>query len=86
MYSFADGAGGGGMAQDLRKTQTSPQKVSDGKRSLSLIPVHCRLERYSLKVTRREIFDCSDFPDFYTIKSLPVGDLGVKIKKKFKNI
>ncbi len=33
-----------------------------------------------LKVPKREIFDGSDFPDFYTIKSLRVGDLGVKIK------
>jgi hypothetical protein len=39
-----------------------------------------------LKVSKREIFDRSDFPDFYTIKSLRVGDFGVKIKKKFKNI
>ena len=30
---------------------------------------------------KREIFDRSDFPDFYTIKSLRVGDFGVKIKK-----
>ncbi len=33
---------------------------------------------------KREIFDRSDFPDFYTIKSLRVGDFGVKIKKKVK--
>jgi hypothetical protein len=39
-----------------------------------------------LKVPKREIFDSSDFPDFYTIKSLRVGDFGVKINKKFKNI
>jgi hypothetical protein len=39
-----------------------------------------------LKVPKREIFDRSDFPDFYTMKSLSVGDLGVKIKKKFQNI
>ena len=39
-----------------------------------------------LKVPKREIFDRSDFPDFYTIKSLRVGDFGVKIKKNFKNI
>jgi hypothetical protein len=38
-----------------------------------------------LKVPKREIFDHSDFPDFYTIKSLRVGDYGVKIKY-FKNI
>ena len=35
-----------------------------------------------LKVPKREIFDRSDFPDFYIIKSLCVGDFGVKIKKK----
>jgi hypothetical protein len=34
-----------------------------------------------LKVLKCEIFDRSDFPDFYTIKSLRVGDFGVKIKK-----
>jgi hypothetical protein len=34
-----------------------------------------------LKVPKREIFDRSDFPDFYTIKSLRVGDFGVT--KKF---
>jgi hypothetical protein len=39
-----------------------------------------------LKVPKREIFDRSDFPDFYTMKSLRVGDFGVKIKKKFTNI
>ncbi len=38
------------------------------------------------KVPKREIFDRSDFPDFYTIKSLRVGNFGVKIKKKFTNI
>ncbi len=32
-----------------------------------------------------EIFDRSDFPDFYTIKSHPEGDFGVKIKN-FKQI
>jgi hypothetical protein len=39
-----------------------------------------------LKVPKREIFDRSDFPDFYTIKPLRVGDFGVKIKKNLKNI
>ncbi len=39
-----------------------------------------------LKVPKREIFDRSDFPDFYTMKSLRVGDFGVKIKKFLKNI
>jgi hypothetical protein len=42
--------------------------------------------RKTLKVHKREIFDRSDFPDFYTIKSLRVGDFRVKIYKKFKNI
>jgi hypothetical protein len=32
-----------------------------------------------LKVPKREIFDRSDFPDFYTIKSSWAGDLSVKI-------
>ncbi len=39
-----------------------------------------------LKVPKREIFDRSDFPDFYTIKPLRMGDFGVKIKFKKKNI
>ncbi len=37
-----------------------------------------------LKVPKREIFDLSDFPDFYTMKSLRVSNFGVKIKKKLK--
>jgi hypothetical protein len=40
------------------------------------------LSRHLLKVPKREIFDRSDFPDFYTMKSLRVGDFGVKIYKK----
>ncbi len=46
----------------------------------------CRFSRktyctyHPLKVPKREIFDRSDFPDFYTMKSLRVGDFGVKIK------
>ncbi len=42
--------------------------------------------RDRLKVPKREIFDRSDFPDYYTIKSLRVGDFGVKIKKILQNI
>ena len=47
-----------------------------------------RLAGYNLtlKVPKCEIFDRSDFPDFYTIKSLRVGDFGVKINKNIKNI
>ncbi len=39
----------------------------------------------ALKVPKREIFDCSDFPDFYTIKSSWVGDLLVKILTYYFN-
>ncbi len=35
---------------------------------------------YASKVPKREIFDRLDFPDFYTMKSLRVGDFGVKIR------
>ncbi len=41
---------------------------------------------YLLKVPKREIFDRSDFPDIYTVKSLRVGDFGVKIKRILENI
>jgi hypothetical protein len=36
-------------------------------------------QQHILKVPKCEIFDRSDFPDFYTIKSSWVGDLVVKI-------
>ncbi len=36
-----------------------------------------------LKMPKREIFDRSDFPDLYTIKSSWVGDLVVKILTYF---
>jgi hypothetical protein len=38
-----------------------------------------------LKVPKREIFDRSDFPDFYTIKSSLLGDLVVKILTYYFN-
>jgi hypothetical protein len=38
-----------------------------------------------LKVPKREIFDRSDFPEFYTIKSSWVGDLLVKILTYYFN-
>ena len=38
-------------------------------------------KKHALKVPKCEIFDSSDFHDFYTIKSLREGDSGVKIKK-----
>ncbi len=45
-----------------------------------------RTKQFCLKVPKREIFDRSDFRDFYTIKSLRAGDFGVKIENLFKNI
>jgi hypothetical protein len=47
-------------------------------------PAGQNLER--LKVPKCEIFDRSDFHDFYPIKSLWEGDFGVKIKCFKKNI
>jgi hypothetical protein len=44
------------------------------------------LDRPFLKVPKREIFDGTDCPDFYTMKSLRVGDFGVKIKNIYTNI
>ncbi len=41
--------------------------------------------KYNLKVPKREIFDRSDFPDFYTIKYSWVGDLVVKILTYYFN-
>ena len=43
-------------------------------------------KKHALKVPKCEIFDSSDFPYFYTIKSSCVGDLVVKIKKNILNI
>ncbi len=40
---------------------------------------------FHLKVPKREIFDRSDFPDFYTIKSSWVGDSLVKILTSYFN-
>jgi hypothetical protein len=39
----------------------------------------------ALKVPKREIFDRSDFPDFYKLKSCWVGDLVVKILTYYFN-
>ncbi len=40
---------------------------------------------FDLKVPKREIFDRSDFPDFYSIKSSWVGNLLVKILTYYFN-
>jgi hypothetical protein len=53
----------------------------DGQRSRTLT-----VRWSTLKVLKREIFDRLDFPDFYTMKSLRVGDFGVEIKKIVENI
>ena len=46
----------------------------------------CVPQQATLKVPKCEIFDRSDFHDFYPIKSLWEGDFGVKIKCLKKNI
>jgi hypothetical protein len=71
--------------------QSRPQHIYHGQpyARVDFIPLsgtsNLASENRSLKVPKREIFDRSDFPDFYTIKSLRVGDFGVKKKKKFQN-
>jgi hypothetical protein len=55
----------------------------------SLITSASRLRSLTLtllKVPKCEIFDGSDFHDFYIIKSLWEGNFGVKIKNLFFNI
>ena len=44
-----------------------------------------RIPDQGLKVPKREIFDRSDFPDFYRIRSSWVGDLVVKILTQYLN-
>jgi hypothetical protein len=68
------------------------QKNSSASCQLRFVVISILTQPYSirirnrLKVPKREIFDRSDFPDFYPIKSLRVGDFGVKIKKNLQNI
>ncbi len=53
----------------------------------SFLRVHIVNKLYHpLKVPKREIFDRSDFPDFYTIKSSWIGDLVVKILTSYFNV
>ncbi len=58
------------------------------KKGSSRHKVDLKMIPLTLKVPKREIFDRSDFPDFYTIKSLRVGDFGVKLKnlKKYLGV
>jgi hypothetical protein len=55
------------------------KSISDNQNLLSDYPA-------LLKVPKCEIFDRSDFHDFYPVKSLWEGDFGVKIKCFKKNI
>jgi hypothetical protein len=52
----------------------------------SILDIVTACQGIHLKVPKCEIFYCSDFDDFYTIKSLCEGDFGVKIKNFYKNI
>ncbi len=63
-----------------------PSRVSNSGLPYSK-PTHYHIKYYALclKVPKREIFDRSDFPDFYTIKSSGVGDLVVKILTYYFN-
>jgi hypothetical protein len=49
------------------------------------IAIRTAHHRLILKVPKCEIFDRSDFPDFYTIKSSWVGDLVVEILAYYLN-
>ncbi len=54
--------------------------------ALSMVTAFRSLIMQSFKGAKCEIFDRSDFDDFYTIKPLCKGDFGVKIKIFYKNI
>jgi hypothetical protein len=59
--------------------------VPVGKTNLCAVLNRLTVSVFTLKVPKREIFDRSDFSDFYTIKSSWVGDLLVKILTYFFN-
>jgi hypothetical protein len=77
--SCSRGTSGSGTGSSGRAgTLTGVPGMADGeglKSASSLSGCSCDI----LKVPKREIFDRSDFPEFYTIKSSWVGDLVVKI-------
>jgi hypothetical protein len=58
--------------------------MKPGQFGASSIPENL-LRKFALKVPKREIFDRSDFSDFYTIKSSWVGYLVVKILTYYFN-
>jgi hypothetical protein len=53
--------------------------------SYSNLPKSKKYGNYTYKVPKCEIFDRSDFPDFYTIKSSWVGDLVLQILAYYLN-
>ena len=67
------------------KEVSAPNTVAAVPRAAAIGKVNAPGKQQHLKVPKREIFDRSDFPDFYIIKSLCGGDFGVKIKKIFIN-
>jgi hypothetical protein len=80
-----------GIVEEIaQSTQQGLERLKDAFSQVSYMNANLNSEQYNyvflLKVPRCEIFDCSDFPEFYTIKSLRVGDFGVKIKNLLKNI
>jgi len=69
----------------MSKTNTKNKKTLYWSLKCPLGYLICTFN-FLLKVPKREIFDHSDFHDFYAIKSLTVSDFGVKIKICLKNI
>ncbi len=72
--------------RDRLQTTENRQLIKDSRQQQAK-SIHQTIEnRHNrLKVPKREIFDCSDFPDFYRIKSSWVGDLVVKILTYYFN-
>jgi hypothetical protein len=71
--------------QGFFKNQVQAATVDTLSIKIQTVSSICKFsDSLCLKVPKRDIFYRSDFPDFYTIKSLRVGDFGVKIKKKLK--
>jgi hypothetical protein len=70
-----------GYQTPFRANTMRNPRIAYNTDNVSSIP----LGELNLKVPKREIFDRPDFPDFYTIKSLWVGDLLVKILTYYFN-
>jgi hypothetical protein len=73
-----------GLAVEIQQVQGHGDDISNTIVITNTSSPHLyRAQR--LKVPKREIFDRSDSPDFYTIKSSWVGDLLVKILTYYFN-